>query len=134
MLKTSCINPQIMAALALCGHGDKILIADGNFPLAAYCENAKLVYLGLTKGTPKADEVLNVLVGVADFEKAEVMVPNDSSEPEIFKSFRGILGVERLDGMERYAFYKECNERVKLAISTGEGRLFANIMLTIGAC
>lgn len=134
MLKTSCIHPQIMAALALCGHGDKILIADGNFPLAAYCQNAERVYLGLAKGIPTADEVLRVLVDMAAFEKAEVMLPNDSSEPEIFKNFRGVLGMERLDGMERYEFYMECSKHVKLAISTGEARLFANILLTIGAC
>lgn len=34
MLKGKLIHPDIMAALALCGHGDKVLIADGNYPLA----------------------------------------------------------------------------------------------------
>ena len=33
MLKGKLIHPDIMAALALCGHGDKVLIADGNYPL-----------------------------------------------------------------------------------------------------
>ena len=33
MLKNACINPEIMKAISLCGHGDKILIADGNYPL-----------------------------------------------------------------------------------------------------
>ena len=32
MLKGKLIHPDIMAALALCGHGDKVLIADGNYP------------------------------------------------------------------------------------------------------
>ena len=33
MLRGKLIHPDIMAALALCGHGDKVLIADGNYPL-----------------------------------------------------------------------------------------------------
>ena len=33
MLTGKLIHPDIMAALALCGHGDKVLIADGNYPL-----------------------------------------------------------------------------------------------------
>ena len=28
-----CINPYILAAVSRLGHGDKILIADGNYPL-----------------------------------------------------------------------------------------------------
>lgn len=35
MLKGGCINPEIMKAISLCGHGDQILIADGNYPLDA---------------------------------------------------------------------------------------------------
>lgn len=134
MLTTTCINPQIMAALALCGHGDKILIADGNFPLSTYCKNADRVYLGISKGTPKVDEVLKVLAGVTNFERAEVMLPDSSGEPEIFACFREILHTDAMDGMDRYAFYHACEEEVKLAVSTGEERVFSNILLTVGTC
>ena len=47
MLKTKLIHPEIMAALSLCGHGSKVLIADGNYPLAEKSGNAQKVYLGL---------------------------------------------------------------------------------------
>lgn len=52
MLKTKLIHPEIMAALSLCGHGSKVLIADGNYPLAEKSGNAQKVYLGLCPGTP----------------------------------------------------------------------------------
>ena len=48
MLKGKLIHPDIMAALALCGHGDKVLIADGNYPLDSKTGQAETVYLGLT--------------------------------------------------------------------------------------
>lgn len=52
MLKGKLIHPDIMAALALCGHGDKVLIADGNYPLDSKSGEAETVYLGLTPGLP----------------------------------------------------------------------------------
>ena len=45
MLTTKCINPEIMVAIALRSHGDRILIADGNYPLHSQCGNAPKVYL-----------------------------------------------------------------------------------------
>lgn len=53
MLNGALIHPQIMAALSLCGHGDKVLIADGNYPLAAKTAGAERVYLGLTPACPQ---------------------------------------------------------------------------------
>lgn len=133
MLTTTCINPHIMAALARCGHGSKILIADGNYPLEQKTECEDLVYLGLTAGIPTVTDVLKALQGVAEFEKAEVMTPGDGSEPEIFEEFRKELPGIELEELGRYEFYDACKESdVLLAISTGEQRVFANILLTLG--
>ena len=44
-----------------------------------------------------------------------------------------MLGGMELQGLGRYAFYDACCEPgVRLAVSTGEGRTFANLLLTIG--
>jgi L-fucose mutarotase len=131
MLKTACINPEIMKVLSLCGHGDKVLIADGNYPLDSKSGNAAKVYLGLTHGIPNVSQVLDVLRQAVTIEKVEVMAP-DGDEPEIFGDFRKILDGQVLNKLERYAFYDACCQpEVRLAISTGEKRTFANILLTI---
>ncbi len=131
MLKTACIHPEIMRVLSRCGHGDKILIADGNYPLDSKSGDADKVFLGLTSGTPEVTEVLKVLSQVVNFEKAEVMVPG-GEEPPIFSEFREILGGMELSGLERFEFYDACCQpNVRLAISTGEKRIFANILLTV---
>ena len=90
MLKTACIHPDIMRVLSLCGHGDKILIADGNYPLDSKSGDAEKVYLGLTSGSPEVTQVLEVLSKVINIEKAEVMVP-DGEQPPIFKEFTKML-------------------------------------------
>lgn len=134
MLTTSLIHPQIISALAKCGHGSKILIADGNYPLAEKTGNAVKVYLGLVRGLPSVTDVLDAVLSAVSVEKAEVMVPDGEDEPEIFHVFRNRLGEVSLDGLSRFDFYDLCmaENAVVLAISTGEQRTYANILLTIG--
>lgn len=134
MLTTKLIHPQIMAALSKCGHGSKILIADGNYPLAEKTGTAEKVYLGLVRGLPTVTDVLEALLSVIAVEKAEVMLPEDGSEPEIFGEFRKRLPDLELEGLGRYPFYDACMEEnaIVLAISTGEQRVFANLLITVG--
>jgi len=133
MLTTKLINPEIMAVLAKCGHGDKILISDGNYPLDSKSGDAKKVYLALEKDCPTATQVLEVLKSVVNFEKAELMMPDSDTEPEIFGEFRKLLPEAEFETLGRYEYYDACCEsQVKLAILSGESRIFANILLTVG--
>ena len=133
MLKGKLIHPELMAALALCGHGDKVLIADGNYPLDAKSGNAKKVYPGLTPGLPTVTDVLSAVQSAVAIEKAEVMEPGDGTTPEIFGEFTQMLGGMELGKIGRWEFYDECcKECVRVAVSTGEKRTFANILITIG--
>ena len=132
MLTTKCIHPGIMKALSLCGHGSKVLIADGNYPLAEKSGDAEKIYLGLTPGLPTVTDVLKAVHSVVEIEKAEVMVPGDGTTPDIFSEFEDALGL-KLSGVGRFEYYDLCCQPdVVLAISTGEKRVFANILLTIG--
>lgn len=136
MLKTPCIHPEILKNLAACGHGDKVLIADGNYPLDSNTgSDTCRIYLNLTQGMPLVTDVLKVFNGMLAIEKAEVMVPDTAEEPSIFSEFREILGKEtELGKLTRSEFYEECRkDNIKLAVATGEQRIYANILLTVGA-
>lgn len=136
MLKSSLIHPEIIGALAACGHGDKILIADGNYPIGSDTHpSTQKIYLGLSGGIPTVPDVLRALLGEANFERAEVMTPGEGeAEPEVFAEFRSVLGLESLPELGRFEFYDAVKgaENVKFAISTGELRVFSNILLTVG--
>ncbi len=135
MLKTACINPELTGLLAACGHGDKILIADGNYPIGSNTgENTQKVYIGLTHGVPTVTQVLEVIDKTLSIEAAEVMVPGSGEEQEIFGEFRSILPENVVLGkLNRYEFYEACKQdNVKIAVSTGEKRVFANILITVG--
>ena len=105
MLKGKLIHPDIMAALALCGHGDKVLIADGNYPLDSKTGQAETVYLGLTPGLPTVTDVLAAIQSTVNIEKAEVMDPADGTTPEIFGEFQTMLDGMELNKLGRYEFY-----------------------------
>ncbi len=133
MLTTKLINPQVMSAISKCGHGDKILISDGNYPIASKSGDAEVVYLALTRDCPTATEVLEALQSVLNFEKAELMSPGDGTEPEIFAEYKKMLPNAEFESHGRFDYYEECQKScVKVAIFSGESRTFANILLTVG--
>src|SRR5512143_3878044 len=133
MLKTKLLHPEILAALGGAGHGSKVLIADGNFPFGTGANPAaKRVYLNLAPGLVTVTEVLQVLIDAIPIEAAEVMQP-PSDEPPIFGEFRGFLPGLELKKLGRFEFYDVARERdVVLVITTGEQRIYANLLLTIG--
>jgi L-fucose mutarotase len=144
MLRTKLIHPQILAALGRAGHGSRVLISDGNYPHAtARGPNAEMVFLNLAPGTLGVCEVLKALITAIPIEQACVMQTLKSgpyamaSDPDIWAEFRSILestdcGGELLQ-IERFAFYEATRQPdVCLIIATGEQRIYANLLLTIG--
>ena len=45
MNKGKCINPCILSAVSRLGHGDRILIADGNYPLVSKTAGAEKIWV-----------------------------------------------------------------------------------------
>lgn len=134
MLKTQLTHPEILSTLGRLGHGSMVLIADGNFPFASHSNPAAAkVYLNLRAGLVSATDVLETLVTAIPVEAAHVMQPNDGSTPDIFAEFSALLPGNELQRVERFAFYDLARKsEVGLVIATGEARVYANILLTIG--
>jgi len=144
MLKGKLIHPEILAALGRAGHGSKVLIADGNYPFCTKLgPHAQLVHLNLSPGVLGCTEVLSALLSAIQVEEAAVMQYATTGpyaleqEPEIWSDFRSVLGKHGVDTplttIERFAFYDAAGTPdVALTIATGEQRIYANLLLTIG--
>ena len=134
MLTYQLLHPEILAALAEAGHGAQLLIADGNYPLITRSNPAaRRVFLNLAPGLLNVTDVLAAIVGATPLEAAHVMVPDGGPEPPIFAEFRALLPGMELAALDRYAFYAAARgPDLALAIATGERRIYANILLTIG--
>jgi L-fucose mutarotase len=144
MLKGQLLHPDINRALGRAGHGAKVLISDGNYPhWPKRGPNAEVVFLNLSPGKLLVTEVLQALTAAIPLEKAEVMDyaktgPNSlSADPPIWNEFRQILhdtGNDlELEKIERFKFYDVAGEpEVCLTVATGDQRIYANLLLTIG--
>jgi len=134
MLTYQLLHPEILAALGAAGHGAQVLIADGNYPLATRSHPAaRRVFLNLAPDLLTVTDVLRVVAGAIPVEAAHVMVPDSGPEPPIFREFRELLPGLELQPLGRFAFYDAARgPDLALAIATGERRVYANILLTIG--
>ncbi|BET66788.1 RbsD/FucU domain-containing protein [Opitutales bacterium ASA1] len=135
MLRIPLTHPEILRALASAGHGARVLVADGNYPLSTASPlSASRVYLNLRAGCLTVTEVLSTLATVLPIESALCMQPPGDKTPTIFAEFIDILGAGvPIETQDRKSFYASAlSPSTCLAIATGEQRRFANILLTLG--
>jgi L-fucose mutarotase len=135
MLRYRLTHPLILSALASAGHGSQVLIADGHYPFAtASNPSAQLVFLNLAPGTVTVTDVLSAVLDAAVPEASAVMQPDEGPDPAIFGEFGSLLPAGMsLKRLARHDFYSAARgENVALVIATGDQRVYANILLTLG--
>ena len=133
------LSPELLKVLCEMGHGDTIVIADGNFPSETIGKNAKVIRAD-GHGVPELlDAILKVFPLDTYVEKPVSLMqvmPGDKVETPIWDEYRAEM--EAVEGdrvhmteIERFAFY----DRAKTAyavIATGEAALYANLILKKG--
>jgi len=135
MLKIQLLQPDILRALAGAGHGSRVLIADGNYPLSTGSPStAARVYLNLRPGCVTVTEVLATLTQVVPIEAALGMQTREAGAAPVHGEIAELLGATvPFELKARHDFYAEARSAdTVLAIATGEQRRFANVLLTIG--
>jgi L-fucose mutarotase len=131
------ISPELLKILMEMGHGDELVIADGNFPAASVAQ--RLVRAD-GHGTSILLEAILRLFPLDTYVENPVglmaVVPGDPYQPVIWDGYRTIIrkvsaGFNEFEYIERFAFY----ERAKAAyavLATSEFALYANIILKKG--
>ncbi len=134
MLRSPLIHPPLLAALAAAGHGGRVLLADANYSHSTNVHpRATLVHLNVRPGLVTVDQVLEPVIATVPVESATVMQPDDGSTPAAFGGYRELLGGLPLQPLPRLDFYAACREPdLAVCVATGDDRLYANILLTIG--
>lgn len=128
------IPPELLKILCEMGHGDELVIADGNFPAASV--GKRVVYMSGNGASEVLDAVLKLLP-LDTYEKPLYLmqkVPGDNVETPIWDEYKKIAKKytdSEFDSIERFAFYKRA-ESAYAVISTGEKALYANILLKKG--
>ena len=134
------LSPELLKVLCEMGHGDELVIADGNFPCESMGKNAVVIRAD-GHGVPELlDAILRLIPLDAYVEKPVALmevVPGDPCPtPEIWDVYKKILEKYEpdncaIDMTERFAFYERA-KKAYLIIATGETAIYANILLKKG--
>ena len=131
------LTPELLKILMEMGHGDELVIADGNFPAASHAQ--RLVRCD-------GQEVPQLLNAVLKFFPLDTfvdhavslmaVVPGDNYIPDIWSEYESIVRSHSPDFVvfeivERFVFYERA-KRAYAIVATSEMARYANIILKKG--
>ena len=130
----SIISPELLKILAEMGHGDEIVIGDGNFPGQRI--NERCVRCD-GHGVPEILEAILKIFPLDTYQKPVYLmekVPGDTVETPIWDTYAEIIKPhtdEKMENIERFEFYERAKNAYAVVMS-GESALYANIILKKG--
>ncbi|SIQ21148.1 L-fucose mutarotase [Alkalispirochaeta americana] len=135
----SIISPELLHVLASMGHGDELVLGDGNFPAATL---GRRVVRADGHGVPPLLEAILQLFPLDTFvaQPAALMevLPGSGDPPLIWETYEKILREAHpphagagFEMVERFAFYERASQAFAV-VATGETALYANIILKKG--
>lgn len=132
------LSPELLKILCEMGHGDEVVIADGNFPAENF--GRRVIRADGISGTAILDAVLSMIPLDTYAEENFMLMELTEGDrgkvnPTIWAEYEEIANRHdknlKIAHLERFAFY----ERAKTAyavIATGEEAIYANIILKKG--
>ena len=130
------ISPELIKVLCEMAHGDEIVIADGNFPAAAYAKN--LIRSDGIGATQILDAVLK-LIPLDQYDKNNFILmqkcEGDNADTSLWEEYKTILKKYEPEAVvsfeERFDYYERAKKAYAI-IATGEEKQYANIILEKG--
>lgn len=131
------LSPELLKIIAEMGHGDELVISDGNFPAASM---ARRLVRADGHGVPPLLDAILAHFPLDSFVPKPValmtVVPGDPTKPTIWQEYRSIIkkhepGFTDFEMVERFAFYDRAKQAFAV-LATGEAALYACIILKKG--
>ena len=129
------VSPALLKVLCEMGHGDEIVIADGNFPAETYGQ--RVIRADGLGGEEVLDAVLSLIpLDTYALENLLLMqTTNGDPTPEIWDKYFTIAKKHddnlREGTIERFAFYERA-KKAYAVIATGEAKIYANVIIKKG--
>lgn len=130
------INPELLKILAEMGHGDELVLADGNFPAATL---ARRLVRADGQGVPAMLRSILPLIPLDTYVESPLVLMatcEGDSEPEIWSEYEAIVSQEspsppRMSFISRQEFYERAS-RAYAVVATSERAVYANVILKKG--
>ena len=132
----SILSPELLKILMEMGHGDEIVISDGNFPGASM---ARRLVRADGHGVPEILDAVLKLMPLDRYVENQVVlmevVKGDTFVPTIWDKYKEIINKYEpeagIEYMERFAYYERA-KKAYAVVNTGEKSQYANIILKKG--
>lgn len=134
------ISPELLKVLCEMGHGDRLVIADGNFPAQSVGRGAVVIRCD-GHNVPELLEAILTLMPLDTYVDKPVtlmdVVPGDPVDTPIWNEYEQIIarhderGKRTIGTIERFAFYEQARSAYAI-IATSERAQYANIMIQKG--
>ena len=134
------ISPKLLKVLMEMGHGDRIVISDGNFPAESVGKDA-IVIRADGHGVPEILDAILRLMPLDTYVDYPVflmqVVPGDDVKTPIWDTYKEIVkkydsrGEKVFTEIERFKFYDDAKSAYAI-VATGETAIYANIMIQKG--
>ncbi|MDR3122123.1 MAG: fucose isomerase [Clostridiales bacterium] len=135
------LSPELLKTLCEMGHGDRIVLADGNFPAASIAAGGGRLIRCDGHGIPELLRAILVLFPLDTYVDQPVglmaVTPGDPVETPIWDKYYTLIadadprGRDAVRAVERFAFYAEARAAYAV-VATGESALYANMILQKG--
>lgn len=134
------LSPELLKVLCEMGHGDRLIIGDGNFPAQSMGKDAIVIRMDGHNVPELLDAILQVFPLDTYVEKPVGLmevVKGDTVATPIWDTYQKIVlkyddrGTDAIGHIERFAFYEESRKAYAI-IATSETALYANVMLQKG--
>ena len=132
----SVLSPELLKILMEMGHGDELVIGDGNFPAAA---NARRLVRLDGHGVPEVLDAILKLMPLDTYVEAPMplmAVGAGEDTPPIWAEYERIAAAREpahhaMEQIERFAFYERARKAYAV-VATGESAVYANVILKKG--
>lgn len=137
------ISPALLAALHEMGHGDTIVLGDGNFPGASIASKGGAKYIRADgHGIPAFLDAVLSLIPADSYVETPIMLMQKMDcdaalEIPIWAEYKAIAAKRMQDAerkigyYERFEFYRQA-EKAYCVVQTGEASVYANIIIQKG--
>ena len=136
------LSPELLKVLCEMGHSDRLVIADGNFPVESMGKNAITIRCD-GHGVPEILDAILKLFPLDTYVEHPVnlmeVMPGDNVETPIWDTYKEIVakyderGDKAVGNIERFAFYEEAKTAYCI-ISTSEKALYAKYNASERCC
>jgi L-fucose mutarotase len=134
------ISPELLKVLCEMGHGDTLVLGDGNFPAESMGKDGIVIRCD-GHGVPELLDAILQLMPLDTYVEYPVklmeVVHGDNVETPIWNTYKGIInkydkrGNKAVGHVERFEFYNEAKKAYAI-IATSEKAIYANVLLQKG--